>query len=65
MDDRIGRVAGEVWDFLHKKEEASITEVCNAIDEPRSKVNMAIGWLAREDKLDFVSKARGNSLRLK
>ncbi len=65
MDQQIGEIAGKVWNYLSKKEEASVTEVCRTLEEPQSKVNMAIGWLAREDKLKFVSKNRGNALRLK
>jgi len=65
MDQKIGEIAGQVWDFLNEKEEASVTEVCRTLDESHSKVSMAIGWLAREDKLQFISKNRGNAIKLK
>lgn len=65
MDGRIGEVAGEVWDFLDENGETSVSGIGKALDAPRTKVNMAIGWLAREDKLEFIDSGRGNSVRLK
>lgn len=65
MEDRIGELAGNVWNFLEKEGEASVSAVCRAVDAPQTKVNMAIGWLAREDKLEFVSKGRGTAVQLR
>jgi hypothetical protein len=65
MDERIGELAGDVWNFLEEESEASVSSIGKAVDAPRAKVNMAIGWLAREDKLEFVDNGRGNSVYLK
>jgi hypothetical protein len=65
MDDRIGSLAGKVYRLLDDGGEHSLNQVCKAVNAPRSKVNMAIGWLAREDKLEFVEKSRGTAVRLK
>lgn len=65
MDNKIGDVAGDIWDFLEENGENSLSAVNNAIDAPRSHVNMAIGWLAREDKLVFNEEGRGSSISLK
>lgn len=64
MQQKIGELAGYVWRFLEDEGKASVSSVCDAVDAPRSKVNMAIGWLAREDKLEFVDEGRGTSVRL-
>lgn len=64
MKDGIGELAGEVWDFLEESGESSLTQVNDAVDAPRSRVNMAIGWLAREDKLEFNNEGRGVSVSL-
>lgn len=64
MDGRIGEIAGEVYEFLEDEGETSVSGIGKALDAPRTKVNMAIGWLAREDKLDFVDNGRGNSVKL-
>lgn len=65
MRESIGEVAGWVWDFLESEGESSVTGIVDAIDASRSKVFMAIGWLAHEDKLEFVDEGRGNTVRLK
>jgi len=64
MEDTTGELAGQVWRFLEDEGEASVSAVCDAVDAPRSKVSMAIGWLAREDKLEFIDQGRGTSVRL-
>jgi len=65
VQDKIGEVAGKVWDELKEKGEESTSAVADALDEPQTKVNMAIGWLAKEGKLDFDTEGRGNLLSLK
>lgn len=65
MEDAIGEVAGEVWDFLEENGETSVSGVTKGVDAPGTKVYMAVGWLAREKKLEFVDKKRGNAVKLK
>lgn len=65
MDHHIGRIAGEVWNYLEENGEASISEVSRNVKESKSKVNMAIGWLAKEDKVNFIDKKRGYAMELK
>lgn len=65
MEDKIGELAGYVWRFLEDEGESSFSAVADAVDAPRSKVSMAIGWLAREDKLEFRDEGRGNKISLK
>ncbi|MBY6294016.1 hypothetical protein GLU60_01350 [Nanohaloarchaea archaeon H01] len=65
MDERIGELAGYVWRYLEDEGESSVSSIGKAVDAPRSKANMAIGWLAREDKLEFFDKGRGTSVDLK
>lgn len=64
MEDNIGEIAGEVWNFLEEKGESSLTAINDDVDAPRSRVNMAIGWLAREGKLEFVEEGRGVSVKV-
>lgn len=64
MEDKIGELAGYVWRFLEDEGESSFSAIADAVDAPRSKVSMAIGWLAREGKLEFNDEGRGSSIRL-
>jgi hypothetical protein len=65
MIEEIGTAAGEIWDLLNEKSELSISGVVSEINASQSIAYMALGWLAREDKLEFVKKSRGVFVRLK
>ena len=64
MESTIGNVAGKVWDHLQTEGEMSVSAVARAMDEPQTKVNMAIGWLAKEGKLDFDADGRATRMSL-
>lgn len=49
----IGHVAGEVWAVLVKDGEQTLVALKKAVKAPPNLVVAAIGWLAREDKLEF------------
>ena len=53
MNHRIGQIAGRVWRFLGEKGNVSISQVESAIDENPELTSMALGWLARENKVTF------------
>lgn len=65
MKDRIGEVAGYVYEFLEAEGESSVTAVVNAIDVPATKTYMAIGWLAKEGTVQFHDKSRGKNVALR
>ncbi len=65
MKERIGELAGNIYHFLEKTEEATMSQITKNVKGPRSKLNMAVGWLAREDKLEFFDKGSGTGIRLK
>lgn len=64
MQDRIGEIAGDVWHYLEDEGKSSVSGIGKALNAPKSKVDMAIGWLACEDKLEFVDEGRGTYVRL-
>ena len=53
MTERIGTTAGKVWQVLQKQEEADIRNLPRLLDEKPVIVNQALGWLAREGKLEY------------
>lgn len=65
MEHTIGELAGEVHSFLEEVEEASLSQVSREVEGSQSKVNMALGWLAREGKLEFTDLGRGTGARLR
>lgn len=65
MQDRIGEVAGKVWEFLDNNGESSVSAITDAVNVPSTKAYMAIGWLAKEGKLEFHEQGRGKTVTLK
>ncbi len=61
---QIGEVAGSVWQELAKVESTSISKLAKSVDAPRDVVLQAIGWLARENKIEIVEKSRGRFISL-
>ncbi len=58
MKDSIGSTAGKIWSYLDENGESSITALKKNLELRPDQATMAIGWLAREDKLRFVTKGK-------
>ena len=63
--EEIGEVAGEIWHVLQERGEISLSGIVSAIKASQSTVYMGLGWLAREDKLEFIQKSKGVSRGVK
>jgi hypothetical protein len=63
--EAIGYAAGDVWGALHGKGWQSLAAVKKASGAPSDLTLMAIGWLAREGKLDFAASGKTVKLTLK
>lgn len=57
MHVAIGDLAGKVWAALSSGEAMTPAQLTKSLGENDRMICMAIGWLAREDKVD-VSKAK-------
>ena len=50
----IGETAGKVWHVLEVKGPQTVAKLIKELDDiPRDVVMQAIGWLAREDKVEI------------
>lgn len=58
MKDTVGYTAGNIWSLLEEYEQVSLSKVPKMLDEKDSVVYQAIGWLAREDKINYEQKGR-------
>jgi hypothetical protein len=58
MIPKIGETAGKVWKFLEDKGEANLTQMKKGVKADPNLILQAIGWLAREDKLQIEKKER-------
>jgi hypothetical protein len=48
----IGSNAGKIWHFLDAQKEADVTTIMQRTKIDEQNVHAAIGWLARENKID-------------
>ena len=61
----IGHVAGDVWEFLSRDGGQTVASIKKSIAAPGDVVLAAIGWLAREDKVEFSSHGRSVKISLR
>jgi Mn-dependent DtxR family transcriptional regulator len=57
MKEEIGETAGKIWEILKKKGEVNVAQLPRLLNEKSAMVNQGLGWLAREDKVDYQDKA--------
>ncbi len=65
MINSIGETAGKIWKFLDQKGEANLTQIQKGTQGNPNMILQAIGWLAREDKLDIKTRGRYVTYSLK
>jgi hypothetical protein len=54
----IGETAGRVWQYLKDRGKTPVRTIEKEIEAPAGAVAMAIGWLAREGKLEVAQEKR-------
>jgi len=61
----IGEMAGVVWSTLSENGTMTMAKLVKAVGEPRDTVMQALGWLAREDKIDIAEDGRSRVVSLR
>jgi hypothetical protein len=61
----IGHVAGDVWGLLVRDGSLTVAAIKKSIGARGDVVLAAIGWLAREDKLEFSTHGRSVKISLR
>ena len=62
---QIGETAGEIWHLLDTKGSLPITKLVKEVDAPRDTIMQALGWLAREEKINIDEDARTRVISLR
>lgn len=65
MPNTTGNAAGKIWEYLNKHSATSVSKVTKETGLSKNEVQRAIGWLAKEDKLNFEMEGRTELLSLK
>ena len=58
----IGETAGAIWRHLSEHGPCSVAKLTKDIDLPRDTIMQGLGWLAREDKLEYANGAGKSKL---
>ena len=61
---QIGEMAGSVWHELNVNGPLSLAKLVERVGGNRDTVMQAIGWLAREGKIDITENKRGKTVSL-
>ena len=65
MDNsKIGIDAGKVWKTLSDSGELTMTQAKKKATLNDAEINMALGWLAREEKVSFNKKGKATKISL-
>lgn len=60
----IGETAGQVWNYLQANGECSLSALEKGVEAPKAMVAMAVGWLAREGKVNIKDQKRSVRISL-
>ena len=58
MKDKIIEAAGKTWRFLGQNGQTNVSQLAKSLKEKDEVVLQALGWLAREDKINYTVKNR-------
>ncbi len=58
MKQEVGDVAGAIWRVLHEKDKVSLSTLPEMIKVKDAVAFQAVGWLAREDKIQYLTQGK-------
>ena len=53
MREKIGVTAGKLWETLRENKELNVSQLPRVLKDKPVVVYQALGWLAREDKINY------------
>ncbi len=63
-NEKIGKNAGKIWNALNDNGAMSMSQVKKETTLKDLEVNLALGWLARENKVVFAKKGKSTNICL-
>ena len=58
MKEKVIEAAGKTWRYLGQNGETNVSQLSKVLKEKDEVVLQAVGWLAREDKINYSIKNR-------
>lgn len=65
IKNSVGETAGKIWEALSANGPQTLAQLKKKVDGKGDVVNFALGWLAREDKIDIVPEKKTFRVQLR
>jgi len=65
IKEQVGVTAGKVWQMLNDLGPQTLAQLKKRLNGSGELVGFALGWLAREDKIDISQEKKGFKVALK
>ncbi len=65
IQEQIIESAGQIYNYLNTKGEVSINKMKKDLSLSENFAEMGLGWLSREDKLEYTQKAKSVTVKLR
>ena len=65
IQEQIIESAGQIYNYLNSKGEVSINKMKKDLSLNDNFTEMGLGWLSREDKLEYTQKAKSVTVKLR
>ena len=65
IEGNVGETAGKVWQLLSDEGPKTLTQIKKKVGGSADVVSFAVGWLAREDKVDITEEKKNLKVALK
>jgi hypothetical protein len=65
LKPQVGEMAGKVWDLLSSEGPQTFAQLKKKIKGSGEALSFAVGWLAREDKIEITSEKKTVRVQLK
>ncbi len=65
MEFETGESAGRIWEFLNKNGPSSFAAILKGTKLKQRQADRGIGWLDREEKLEFYKDKNAEMIALK
>jgi hypothetical protein len=62
---QVGETAGKVWELLSSEGPQTLAQMKKKVKGSGEVLSFAIGWLAREDKLEIITEKKTTRVQLK
>ena len=62
---QVGETAGRIWQALSSEGPQTLAQLRKRLNGTSELVPLAVGWLAREDKIELAHEKKGLRIQLK